>query len=209
MNWWDIILLVILAYFVYRGARAGFIMTIAWFIGIVGGAWVAGHYYSNLAQIIIERIGVSVMTAIVVSFIVLYIAANIVISIIARIITMVFRLIPLATTTNRLIGAFVGLLEGALFIGLILWVMSLFPIQTAWAKSLDQSQVAKYFIATSKYVQPLLPKELSSVDFGVYNSLKSNSQDAAAQYLQQHMPALFQKLQLESSSTESLFHQLN
>ncbi|MBI4090577.1 MAG: CvpA family protein, partial [Candidatus Komeilibacteria bacterium] len=119
MTWIDYALLVLLAYFIFKGARRGFVATIGAFIGIVLGAWAAGQYYDSVAQWLIEFWDFSIMFAIVFAFVGIYLAVNIAMSLVIRFATLVLRILPLGKTMNRLIGAVLGLAEGLLLIGLI------------------------------------------------------------------------------------------
>ncbi len=194
MNIWDIVLLVILAYFIYKGFRSGFVKIIGGFAAIVVGAWAAGQFYDMVAQWFIEYFDMQLMTAIVVSFIAIYAATNIIINVLVGIITRVFRYIPMATFTNRLIGAVLGFFEGLLLLGLMIWVINLFPFQNEFATSLKESKVASYFEYSTKLVQPLLPKSLRDIDFGVFDQLNDFG-TSKADYLKQHMPNIFQGLE--------------
>ena len=194
MNVYDYILLVILAYFIYIGAKSGFVAMIGGFIGIIIGAWAAGHYFDVVAQWIIEIVNVNILAAIVISFVGIYILVNVAVGLLVKIISKVFRIIPLATTTNRLIGAALGLLEGALIMGLIIWIINLLPFQTAFAKGLEESKVANAFQASTSIVQPLLPKSLRDFDFSLLQDLNNFPADKA-EYLRQFMPALLEKSQ--------------
>mgnify|MGYP001579537872 CR=1 FL=1 len=193
MTWIDYLLLIALAYFIFKGARRGFVATIGAFIGILLGAWAAGHYYESVAQWLIEFWDFSIMFAIVCAFVGLYLVVNIVMTLIIRVATMVLHVLPLGKTMNKLIGAVLGLAEGLLLIGLIIWVVTLFPFDNAFTRTLNTSPVARFFESTTRIVRPLLPKSLRDVDFNYLKDLQ-NLTDEKAQYLQQHMPAFIEKI---------------
>ena len=191
MNLYDIILLITLAYFVYRGIKSGFVAIIGGFAGIVIGAWAAGHYYDIVAQWLIEYFDAQITVAIVVSFIIIYALVNLVINVVVRLITVAFRIVPLATLTNRLIGGALGLLEGLLFVGLIIWIITLFPFDNSFVHGLKESRVANYFKYTTAIVRPLLPTDLRNINLDFLQNLDTLTQEKA-EYLRQFMPKLFQ-----------------
>jgi uncharacterized membrane protein required for colicin V production len=68
----------------------------------------------------------------------------------------IFTFIPFLKSINRLAGAALGFLEGALILGLVLFFLSNFPI--AWLVDLiNQSSVAQFLIKIAKVLWPLLP----------------------------------------------------
>lgn len=201
INYVDIILLVILGYFVFRGFRSGFVRIIGGFVGIVAGAYLAGRFYDLGAGLLIERFpALNATTAIVLAFIVIYAAVNIVISLAVRILMAVFHIIPLATTVNRIIGAALGALEAFLLIGLVIWIATLFPFQNAFANTLRESTVAGYFEKSTQLVQPLLPNGLRNINFETLQNWQ-NREDQA-KYLQEHMPSFFKHLQNRAHDME-------
>jgi membrane protein required for colicin V production len=210
MTVYDIVLLLILAAFMYKGIKRGFISLIGSFIGIVVGAWIAGHYYETVAVWLIQIIDINIMLAIVIAFIGIYVVVNLVIGITAWIITTVFRIIPLATTLNRLIGAALGALEGLLLIGLIIWIVTLFPFQNSFISGLRTSKVASYFTGTTQLVQPLLPNGLRNVNIDVLSNLQTIGNDTGTtQYLQQNMPKIFEHMTTIKTNRDALMNQVN
>ncbi len=208
MSIWDSILLIILAYFIYKGIRSGFVRLIGGFAGILVGAWAAGQFYDLVAQWLIEYFNMQLMTAIVVAFIIIYAVVNIIINVFVGIITKVFRYIPLATFTNRLIGGILGFLEGMLLLGLIIWVINLFPFQNQFASSLKDSRVAQYFEYSTKLVQPILPKGLTNIDLNVLNQLKDYG-NAQGDYIRQNMPNIFHGLEKLKQDQINTMHEVD
>ena len=193
MTWIDYLLLLALAYFIFKGARRGFVATIGAFIGILLGAWAAGQYYDGVAQWLIEFWDFSIMSAIVIAFVGIYIAVNIAAGLIVRFATLVLHILPLGKTMNRIVGAFLGLAEGLLLIGLIIWVITLFPFDNAFTATLKGSRVANYFEYSTRIVRPLLPASLREVDFSFLKDLE-NLTDEKAEYLQQYMPEFIERI---------------
>lgn len=194
MNVADYILLIILALFAFRGLKMGFVSAVGRLIGIVIGAWAAGRYYGPSAGWLVYRFNVNIMAAIVVSFIVIYLAVNIVMGLATMVVTKIFRIIPLATTTNRILGGLLGLLEGTLLIGLIIWIITLFPFQNAFATSLKESRIGGYMIGATAIVQPLLPQGLRQINYIDIQQLQGFA-DEKARLLEQSIPGFLQEAQ--------------
>ncbi len=201
MNTYDYILLLILAYFIFKGAKRGFISAIGAFAGIVIGAWAAGRYYDVVAGRLIEFFGVPVMVAITLAFIGIYLAINIAATILIMLLSRVFRLIPLATTTNRITGGLLGAIEGLLLIGLIIWVINLFPFNNEFADGLKHSKVAGFFEFSTRVVQPIVPSSLRSIDWSILSNLQEFT-DEKAEYLREHMPKFFETLKKQNASPQ-------
>jgi len=192
----DYVLLLILAYFVIQGLRHGFLATVGSLAGLALGAWAAGTFYASVAQWLIELFDVSIMVSIVSAFIGIFVGINIVISLLINFVTHIFKYVPLATLANRLLGAALGFLQGMLLVGLILWVINLFPFQSSFADNIEKSRIAELFQTSTRIVQPLLPTSLRTIDFSALQDLQ-NLTDEKAEYLRQNMPKFFDRIREE------------
>lgn len=174
MTIFDTILIIILVGFVIFGLFFGLIRTLGSLLGVVAGAWVAGHYYltvsgwlesiffgyNNLGKVIIFIIIFSLVNRLVCLIFVLLDRAFDIISI-----------VPFLKTINRLAGAVLGFVEGALVLGLIIYVASKYAIADNWfGKYLVDSKVAPRLVEFSSILMPLLPemvRKLKSIIPGV------------------------------------------
>lgn len=208
MNYVDILLLIILGYFIYKGFRIGFVRIIGGFLGIVAGAYLAGRYYDVAAIFLIDRFAsLSWTTALVLGFIGIFIVVNLIVGALVSIITAVFHIIPLATTVNRVIGALLGALQGLLIIGLIIWISTLIPIRNDFVDEMRESQVAHYAEGSAQLVQPLLPEGLRNLNYEKLQELQDLSEEKA-EYLKQHIPPrFFERIQKEREDFEGRIQQ--
>ena len=166
----DIILLLVLAGFVFYGLFFGLIKTTGSLAGVVVGAWIASRFYlvffdwaKNLA-FGYDNVGK------VISFIICFVVVNRLIGLLFALADRAFNLIsiiPFLKTLNRLGGAVLGLIEGGLVLGLLLFVSGRYTVIDTWfAAWLTKSQLAPFLLKFTAVLQPLLPellKQLKSI----------------------------------------------
>lgn len=158
----DIILLVILAGFVFYGFFFGLIRTVGMLAGLLVGAWIASHYYLSIFAWVTKWWPGNPNIGKVVCFIACF-------TIISHLVGWVFILfeqafkvvtiVPFVKTINRILGALFGFVEGALALGLILYISSRYlPAGLFVAKWLEGSKIAAFLISFSKILAPILPE---------------------------------------------------
>ena len=162
----DIILIIILAGFVFYGLFFGLIRTLGSIIGVVLGLWLAFMFYSpvfNWAKYLF--FGHDLAGKIIV-FLILFTIVNRLIGFIFAVLDRTFDLIsiiPFIKTVNRVAGATLGFIEGGLILGLTLLYVS----QTTFGGWLDHSQVAPFLIKFTKVFIPLVPGLLNKIKVAV------------------------------------------
>ncbi|MFA5076561.1 MAG: CvpA family protein [Patescibacteria group bacterium] len=162
MGLFDLILLLLLFGFILFGIWFGFIHTLGSLIGIVLGAWVAGHYYDSVASWGIFIWGPGDWGK-VIAFLLILILINRLVGLIFYIIDRIFEffsIIPFLKSINRLVGGALGFLEGAFTLGLVLFFLARFPINEWLTTGLETSRVAPWLIGMAKFLIPLLPELL-------------------------------------------------
>lgn len=163
----DIVLLILLAGFIFYGLFFGLIKTVGSIAGVVVGAWLAGRFYlpafgwtqdlffgyDNLGK--------------VAAFIILFTIINRLVCFAFALIDRTFHLIsiiPFLKTINRLAGAALGFLLGGLVLGLILYVASRYAvINSLFGGWLKNSEVAPFLIKFVDILKPLLPEMLKKL----------------------------------------------
>jgi membrane protein required for colicin V production len=164
MNLFDIILLLILAGFVYYGLFYGLVRTLGTFAGVVAGAflasrlylpafsWVKGFFfgYNNLGKVLV--------------FIILFTLINRLVGFLFYLLDRVLdfiSVIPFIKTFNRLGGATLGFLTGSMFLGIILFVASRYTLLASlFGRALTGSELAPFMIKIANVLLPLLPEIL-------------------------------------------------
>lgn len=158
----DIILLIILAGFVFYGLFFGLIRTLGSLLGAVIGLWLTFVFYLTVFEWLQNLFFGHDLAGKIITFIILFTLINRLIGFIFAILDRTFDLlsvIPFLKTINRLAGAALGLIEGGLVLGLIL----LFVSQSSFGSWLNGSQVAPFFIKFTKVILPLLPGLLNKI----------------------------------------------
>lgn len=158
----DIIILIILAGFVFYGLFFGLIRTLGSLIGWVVGLWLTIMFYSTVFDWVKNLFFGHELAGKIIIFIVLFTLINRLIGFIFAVIDRTFDLlsvIPFLKTINRLAGAALGFIEGGLVLGLAL----IFVSQTAFSSWLSASKVAPFLVGFAKAVTPLLPGLLERV----------------------------------------------
>lgn len=169
MTIFDLILLIILSGFTLFGFWFGLVHTLGALAGVLVGATVASRYYVFVADFVHNITGGSENAVKVLSFIVLFILINRLVGFVFYLLDEAFgivKIIPFLSGINRLLGAVIGFIEGALIIGMSLYFASIHPF-SLWLSEmiLEKSEVAKYFLGVAAILLPLIPdavKELQA-----------------------------------------------
>ena len=157
MHWLDIVILVAIAIATFLGLRMGLIKAVLVLVGIIVGVILAGHYSGPLGQRLTFIPGEGV--AKVVAFAIILIGVMIIAAVLAWVLTRAVSAIKLGWV-NRLGGAILGLLLGALFCGALLamWVYFM-----GMAEAIAESAIAAILLDRLPMVLALLPGEFGGV----------------------------------------------
>jgi len=158
----DIILLIILAGFVFYGLFFGLIRTFGSLVGMVVGLWLTFIFYLTVFGWVKNLFFGHELVGKIITFFVLFTLINRLIGLVFAVIDRTFDLlsvIPFLKTINRLAGAVLGFIEGGLVLGFILLYVS----QTSVAGWLANSQVAPFLIKFAKAIMPMLPGVLERI----------------------------------------------
>ncbi|MBN1585692.1 CvpA family protein [Candidatus Uhrbacteria bacterium] len=162
----DIILLFFVAAFVMIGFWFGFVHMIGSVIGLFGGVLVAGFYYEPFAGFLAGLLGCELNAAKVVAFFLLLILVNRAFGLLFWIVDRIFRItsfIPFVKMFDRLLGAVLGLLEGVIVIGLLVFVSAHLPMGEAVALAMESSRLIHPLGFFGGILAPLLPQAMGAV----------------------------------------------
>lgn len=158
----DVIVIVILAGFVFYGFFFGLIRTVGMLAGILVGAWLASQLYIPVFSLVSKWWPGNPNIGKLVCFIICFSLISHLVSWLFILFEQAFKLatiIPFLKTINRLLGALFGFVEGALALGLVLYVAGRYiPSGLALAKWLDSSAVVSFLVSFSKVLAPMLPQ---------------------------------------------------
>lgn len=158
----DVVLLIILAGFVFYGLFFGLIRTFGSLVGVIVGLWLAFIFYPIVFGWTENLFFGHELAGKIIVFFVLFTIINRLIGLIFAILDRTFDLlsiIPFLKTINRLAGAALGFVEGGLVLGFILLYFS----QTFASGWLENSQVTPFLINFAKAIIPMLPGVLDKV----------------------------------------------
>lgn len=167
MSYFDIALLVIISATTLNGLSKGLIRLLGKLAGLLVGIFIASHFYLQFYQWSQGIFAGRESLGKVVSFIVVFVLVTLVVNWAFVIIEKIFKLIsiiPFTGLINRLLGGALGFLEGSLFIGMILFVVSKYAwIGSLFGDYLVSSQMAPFFLSVVNIVVPILPSTLKAL----------------------------------------------
>ncbi|MFC1663465.1 CvpA family protein [Patescibacteria group bacterium] len=173
MSLFDLVILVVLAGYVWLGFGTGLIQVGGSIIGLIVGAWLAGLWYEGFAGTLMPLVGNNENAANILSFFILFLIISKAIGIVAMIIDRSFRLIaivPGMKMLNRLGGAVLGLIEGILFLGLVLTFAEPFAAGTVFENPINNSQFVGVLMGSVGWLAPLLPDVVDQFKERVINA---------------------------------------
>jgi len=163
----DVILIVLVLVFVIVGFMMGLIQAVGAIIGVVLGAWAAGHFYQPVAGWLTPVLLGRATAATIIAFVLIFGVVNRLVAFIFYLINKIFHLIsiiPFLGSINRSAGAILGLIEGVLAVGLIIYVITKFAANITWLmNNLSGSKVAHFLVWASSVLISLLPDALEKM----------------------------------------------
>jgi membrane protein required for colicin V production len=165
----DIIIIIILALFVWKGVRLGLIESLGGILGLFIGVFLASRYYEQFAAILKPILLNSEILGKVVGFLLIFIIVNRGVALIFWIVDKIFHIIaiiPFLKSINHLLGGIFGLLEGIIFMGIVVLFLTMVPFTGTWQSKLSQSRFSGIFNSVGKIIKPFIPESVSgwSVD---------------------------------------------
>ncbi len=130
MNFLDIVFLILWFYFTVRGVRKGFIKEVFSLAGVIVG-FVGAYTYIDYVMGFIGAEG-TVLKILV--FILLYSLIYFAVYLIGAILSKILKLILLGFI-DRILGLVLGFVEGFALTGIIVYLLSLFPIGREWVRA--------------------------------------------------------------------------
>ncbi|CUU06919.1 membrane protein required for colicin V production [Candidatus Thermokryptus mobilis] len=149
MNWLDYVILGIIAIFVYRGFRKGFLSRVLGLAGVVAGIWLGVRYNFKVAQFL-KDLGISAEIAPYFAMFLIFVACILVATLIARFLRNVSVFVEI---TDNILGAFLGLVEGLLIIGVLLIFLGSLNFPSEEIRN------------SSKFYKPVIKATVSIYDF--------------------------------------------
>lgn len=164
MNWVDLLIIVVLIYFVLEGIGKSLILEIIDFSSFALALVLSLRFY-NLAAIQFERyFQIPHSLANVLGFITIWFLAETILFILARILLAHFkRVIP--SSADRLLGVIPATLKGIVFIAIFLVLIATFPIQPKIKKDVQDSNIGSYLLSQTYQLETPLKNVFGGITY--------------------------------------------
>jgi membrane protein required for colicin V production len=157
MNWLDIVIIIILVISAISGFASGLIKTVFSLAGLILGVFLAGKFYVNLSGALGFIPGDNGPR--IAAFIIIFLVVMLVATILGIVLTKLISAVMLGWI-NRIGGAVLGLLLGAVFAAAILAIL----VKVASpGDDLTSSKLASFLVDKLPFITGLLPSEFDSI----------------------------------------------
>lgn len=118
MVWIDIVLLIIILWFVYKGFKNGFVVELTTFLALILAIWGALKYGKLTGELLQEHLGLQGDYLPFLSFVVTFLVILVLVSIVGKLITRALHIAQLGIL-NRILGLFFALLKIGIILSLV------------------------------------------------------------------------------------------
>lgn len=171
----DVVVLLVLAVFFFKGFQMGLVRAVGSFIGLVVGLWVAGRYYQAMGDWLVGW-GLPQSFSAAAGYIVTFIVATWGVSILVWMADRVFKflaIVPGMKLVNNALGGVLLLIVGVLVVGVVLYVAGQFSAPGSSTKlALERARVAPLVSAAAWVAAPLIPTAIEE-----YHRVAPSAQD--------------------------------
>ena len=150
INWVDITILCITAYYIYSGWERGFIIIISELVSFLISLWLALRLRAPAAQIISEKLGLIPTWSSIAAYILIAFVSE---GILAELFAIAVSRLPkkiLSSEVNAVLGSIVSLVNGAVIIAFFLLIIMALPLRGTIKNDIAASQLAGFLL---KYAQ--------------------------------------------------------
>ncbi len=156
MNPFDMVIAVILGYSLIVGIFKGFIKEAASIIGVVGGFYAAYAGHEMLGPVVAGWVETPAYRDII-AFILIFLGFCLIVNLLGFLLRLLIKLVLLGAV-DRLFGAVLGVLKGAL-VASLLYVLLIAFLPIGGKQMVAESQLARPVNAVSKMIGHVVPKE--------------------------------------------------
>lgn len=158
MNWLDVVIVLVLAWFTLSSLRTGLLRELFSLLGALVGIYLAGRYYALAAGLVFPRLIRFQNLANVLAFLGMVMAGLALANLLAL---MAHRSLDaiLLGWADHLAGMLFGFAKGAFLVGAAVIVLARFPLPEL-QRTLQTSLFAEHFLRLAPLVGKLLPREL-------------------------------------------------
>lgn len=159
MTTFELVILGIILAFAFVGFWVGLFQAAGSLLGVFVGTALAARYYESVASFILPLFGGNVVAASVTSFIVIFLAVSRLLGVVIYLVNKAFKLLsvlPGVALANRVAGFFLGLLEGILAVGILLYLVTQLPVSQETRDMLASSWLLSALQNVGSWIVPLV-----------------------------------------------------
>lgn len=140
MNIVDIVILVVMAAFLAKGALRGLLKEVCSLLGLLlGGFWLSD--IRALGEVMMEALNWPAQVCVVLAFLALFVSCVVMFGVIGYLLSRFVKMVFLGGL-NRVAGGFFGLAQGVMLLAIVLFALSLRPLPGGISPALESSQLA-------------------------------------------------------------------
>ncbi len=167
-NWLDIIIALLLTMAMFQGLRSGLLKTLFSIVGIAAAILMAFKYYAPLSTFVLSYIPLPHTLTDLLSFMVIFTSVSLAIHYIGHLISSIIHF-SFFRFLDKIGGIFAGLILGLIFCGIILVLLTSFPLFEGMQEHLEASVLAPPLteVTSSLYKEfsNVLPVKLPEIFF--------------------------------------------
>jgi membrane protein required for colicin V production len=153
MNYFDIIVLLIIAWFAYKGYTKGLVIELASIIALLLGIYAAFHFSVFTGNILQNKLGLKSEYLSVIAFVVTFIVVIILVFLLAKLLEGLINLVMLGFI-NKISGAAFSILKGYIILSILVLSLNIIDTKTHFLpeKLTSKSILYKPMLATGRFI---------------------------------------------------------
>ncbi len=159
MNYLDLIVVLLLAWFAFQGYRKGLVVEVASLAALILGIYAAVYFSHVTADFLVEYFSLTTKYLHIIAIILTFLLVVIAVVTVGRIVEKFVDLILLGFL-NKLTGAVFGILKGAVILSLIIWVFNYFDSDQKLISPQTRSSAMLF-----EHVESIAPSLYKRLDF--------------------------------------------
>lgn len=163
MNWVDVVILIVIAFYLIGGFRKGLISALFQFIGLALTIFLAVKYYLAAGELIAGYFNVAPAFSKLLGFLAIGFLVQAIYSVIAW---LIYRLVPSfikESVPNRILGTVPAAIEGLIVVALVLTLTTVLPLNSKLKENIDKSKIGKPILFRGIALENYLEKYLRGV----------------------------------------------
>ncbi len=178
MNFIDVIIIVPLIWFAYKGFSKGLIIELATLIALLLGIYIAGHFSDYTADFLRQKMDFHSQYMSVISFSITFIGVVLLVMLFGKSLEKVVNVL-LLSFVNKITGALFGLIKAAFVISILIYILGTFEVENKIVSPAQQEKSLFYNPVKSiaPIVFPIIKESnvsiLDKIDESVHRNLSN------------------------------------